>query len=395
MSSMIALGAVLVVAAPTVAEELPVEEGSTKLVYPSKRHIFGTQWFAPIVRRGFDRTVPVSLGAPGIAADQGVLILGTGEGELRGYRLNTGAPLWSVDYQVPFLGPVTVLHGGDAFAVTTSADGTLIAFEITTGEIRWETKLDGESLAPAVRAGDRLLVTTVDNKVSAVAVNNGERLWTSGRPKPTQLTVRGHGAPAVAGETVVAAFSDGYVEAYGVGNGRVRWSRPVALGEGSFTDSDADPTIVDDRVFVGSYSRGVFALGLDDGRTIWTRRGPAITSLAVHDDLLVVGSADGFVWGLQQSDGASRYRVRLPPGSASRMSRSDELIVFASGDAGIVALRGATGEPLQATPLVGRPGGEADVDGEFVATISSRGYVYVMRRGAAGLISSRGNWPGP
>ncbi|MEO0815434.1 MAG: PQQ-binding-like beta-propeller repeat protein, partial [Myxococcota bacterium] len=114
-----------------------------RIFKPSKRHIFGTQWSAPIVRRGFFRVVGDSLGTPGVAEKQGVVIVGTGEGELRGYRLGTGELLWTRDTKVPFLGPVTVIDEGDPFAVATQADGLLLAFEITTGEPRWESQLDG------------------------------------------------------------------------------------------------------------------------------------------------------------------------------------------------------------------------------------------------------------
>lgn len=366
-----------------------------RIFKPSKRHIFGTQWSTPLVRRGVFRVVGDSFGTPGVAAKQGVVIVGTGEGELRGYRLGTGELLWSQDIKVPFLGPVTVIDEGDPFAVTTSADGMLMAVEITSGEPRWQTQLDGQSLAPARVAGDRLLVTTVENKVSALSIETGERLWTAGRPKPTQLTVRGHGAATVFGDTVYAGFSDGYVEAYALQDGRVIWSRPLALGTEDFYDSDADPVVVDGTLFVASYPKGVFALRPADGKTVWSVEAPAVTSLYPYGQLILVGSADGYFWGLKQSDGELAYRVTLPQGNASRVAMSGELAIFTSGDAGLVAIRAVNGEPLQATPLLGRPGGSPAVDGEFVAAISTRGYLYVMRRGAAGLITSRTNWGRP
>ena len=74
---------------------------------------------------------------------------------------------------------------------------------------------------------------------------------------------------------------------------------------------------------------------------------------------------------------------------------SGDLALFTSGDAGLISIRPENGAPLQATPLLGRPGGDPSVDGEFVAAISTRGYLYVMRRGAAGLITSRTNWARP
>ncbi|MEO1483516.1 MAG: PQQ-binding-like beta-propeller repeat protein [Myxococcota bacterium] len=387
--------AVLASSTASADSELTQPGRSPKVFVPSKRHIFGTQWSAPIVRSGYSRTVPVSLGSPGVASAQGVVIVGTGEGELRGYRLASGELLWAKDYKVPFLGPITVLHGGDPFAVTTIADGTLIAFEITNGELRWQTELDGESLAPVRLAGDRLILSTTENKVSAIALTTGERLWTAGRPKATNLSVRGHSAPAVEGDAVFATFSDGYVECYSASEGTTLWSRPLALGGDDFNDSDADPVLIDGTLYVASYSAGVYALSPADGKTVWSQEAPAVTSLTAYNDLVIAGSADGYLWGLAATDGELRYRVTMPPGSASRMYLSDDLLLFTSGDSGLIAMRAGSGEPLQATPLLGRAGGAPDVDGEFVSAISSRGYIYVMRRGAAGWVTSRSNWGRP
>ncbi len=389
------LFAVALAAAPSSGNELTEPSKRPRIFKPSKFHMFGTQWRTPLVRQGVFRVIGESFGTPGVAEKQGIVIVGTGEGELHGYRLGTGELLWGYDVQVPFLGPVTVIDEGDPFAVTTSADGMLIAFEITTGEIRWQTQLDGQSLAPIRIAGDRLLVTTVENKLTALSVESGERLWTAGRPKPTQLTIRGHSAPTVHENAVYAGFSDGYVEAYALQDGRVLWSRPLALGTENFYDSDADPVLIGDMLFVASYPKGVFALRPTDGKTIWSVEAPSVTSLYGFGDLLLVGSADGYFWGLNQSDGALAYRVRFPTGNASRVALSGELALFTSGDAGLVAIRASSGEPVQATPLLGRPGGSPAVDGEFVAAISTRGYLYVMRRGAAGLITSRSNWGRP
>lgn len=356
--------------------------------------VYGTQWHAPIVKSGFEREVSFSFGMPGIAVDEGLLIVGTGEGELRGYRLATGELVWVVDRRIPFLGPVSVIRGDNRFAVTSGADGMLIAFDIRTGSFLWESQLDGQSLAEVVHAGDRLVVTTVENKVSAVALDDGERLWTAGRPKSTELTIHGHGAASVDDGLVFAGFSDGTVEAYALQNGALLWSRSLAREQGGFVDCDADPVVANGRVFMSSYGAGIFALDRNDGRTLWNHEARSVTGIAVYDKLVLAGSADGHLWGLSQNDGQLRYHVGLPRGKASRIRISGDLALFTSGDSGLVVVRAATGQPLQATPLLGLPAGAPEVDGEFAAAISSRGFVYVMRRGSPGLVSSRSNWPG-
>ncbi|MEE8409808.1 MAG: PQQ-binding-like beta-propeller repeat protein, partial [Myxococcota bacterium] len=155
---------------------------------------------------------------------------------------------------------------------------------------------------------------------------------------------------------------------------------------GEFVDADADPVLVDGRLFVASYSDGVFALDPKDGQTIWTRTAPAVTSLAGHDDLILAASADGYVWGLSQREGQLVYRTRLPPGPMSRLVVDQNMVVLTAGDAGLIVLDARTGKPLQAMSFGSALNGDPMWDGDDLALLSSTGYLYKLSRGSRGLV---------
>ncbi len=254
----------------------------------------------------------------------------------------------------------------------------------------WSAKVGADVRAPIQRVGDALLITTVANKVHALNLADGTARWSEGRPAPTSLTVEGHSAATHVAGVVYAAFSDGYVEAYRFEDGARIWSRPLSFSGAEFIDADADPIVADGQLYVASYSDGIFALDLEQGQTVWHRPAPAVTSLAIYDDevssLVIAGSADGYLWALDRSDGELAYRTRMPPGAASRLIVRDRLAVMAAGDNGLLVFDARSGRPLQATALTGSLASDPTWDGDYVAAISDVGYLYLFSLGDPGMI---------
>ncbi len=353
----------------------------------SERTLFALETTVPLVRTGILRSAAVSFGQPAVDEQRGVVIVGTGEGEVRAIRLRDGEVEWTYVHGEPFEGAVTLVDIPEGPAQTRAAvlgsrDGTLLAIDLGSGRKLWSADVTGDVRAPVVRDGDLLLVQTAQNQLLALDLATGKSRWTAGRPAPTRLTVAGHARPLVAQGSVYATFSDGYAEAYSLADGGRLWSRPLSLKGGDFIDADADPQLRRGRLFVGSYSDGVFALDPRDGHTLWSRSGPAVRSLALDDDRLIVGSGDGWVWGLSQADGSAKFRTRLEAGFATRFTVADDLIVFAAGDSGLVVLDSLTGRPIQASGYRVRFHGDAAWSGQTVAMISASGHLYVFRRQA-------------
>ena len=352
--------------------------------------LFGLHWHRPIVRTGRHRTVGESFGKPGIATGAGVVIVGNGEGDVYALRLKDGGAVWRYSYGVPFESAVTIAPFGDdesEQAIIVARDGALLSFNVKTGDILWQAKLNAESRAPATLAGSRLLIATAKNTVYAIDKDSGIIGWQTGRAPSLELSVVGHSAVAVAGNLAIATFSDGYVEAYRLLDGAAQWSQQLSLKGGEFIDADADPVVAGDKVFVASYSDGIYALAKKDGKVLWNRPAPSVTSLVAHRDLLIAGSADGYVWGLSQANGEMLYRTRLRPGALSRMEVRKGLIVFGNGDAGIIVLNAANGRPLQAEAFGDRIAGDPawDSENKHLAVLGSRGEVYALRFGGPPL----------
>jgi outer membrane protein assembly factor BamB len=368
-------------------DELVASNGrQPRRVDASHTEVFSLQWRRPMVRTGMHRTVAFSFGAPGLSKVHHLVIVGSGEGVVRGLSLVNGTEVWRYDHGNPFESSVAILDATsdpngkpDELAILGSRDGFLLALETSTGELRWSQELDGEPRATVRRAGNRIIASTVKNQTVVLDLRTGDVVWSRGRPPPTGLTVTGVARATEQDGVVYAAYSDGYVEAYNLADGSPVWSRPLSVQGGEFVDSDADPILVDGHLVVASYSDGIYALNPADGKTRWKRNAPSVTSLAALDRFVVAASADGYVWGLTARKGEMVYRTRLAPGPITRLRVRDNLVATTAGDSGLVVLDGRSGKPLQASAFGDAFAGDLAWRADDAAFLAASGYLYALR----------------
>ena len=229
------------------------------------------------------------------------------DGDVAAYDSSDGTRLWQVDTGIsisggPGAGYDVVVVGGDG--------GEVVALAGANGEVAWRAPVSSEVLsAPAV--GDGVVVVR-DGKLFGIDANNGDRLWVHDRTVPV-LTLRGTGAPVIAGETVIAGFDSGHLVAVSLANGELLWEAQAATPTGRtelerLVDIDADPAVSDGIVYVASYQGNVAAYELTTGRRGWQREMSSSAGIGVGPSLLFVTDAEGHVWALDRSSGSSPWR---------------------------------------------------------------------------------------
>jgi glucose dehydrogenase/mono/diheme cytochrome c family protein len=83
----------------------------------------------------------------------------------------------------------------------TKGSGDLVALDLASGKVLWDTKLSAAPYGAATVANDLVFTTTFDGKVHAFDRSNGREVWTYQLPTATNATV------AIAGDTLLTAAS--------------------------------------------------------------------------------------------------------------------------------------------------------------------------------------------
>lgn len=143
------------------------------------------------------------------------------------------------------------------------SDGSLVAYDMAARAPRWrqtfragQSRFSDSDSTPMMVAGNMVVMGTYRQGLVALNVENGSVLWRQEGGSLSEFA-------ADAG-TLYVATTDNAVVALDAASGTVRWRREV-------TDEDvvlSNPVVVNDTIWVGEYTRGIYVLSRQTGEFI-------------------------------------------------------------------------------------------------------------------------------
>lgn len=258
-----------------------------------------------------------------------------------------------------------------AYAVTR--DGRLVAWDLDTGRVRWQTAVD-TSLPVAV--GGNLVFVVVPGGVRALRSDSGAVAW--------QSTLPGTVAAPPYWDTgwLILSFAGGDLAAFRAADGGLLWRSPL----GSVAHVAPAPAL--DNLYLGLDDGRTVALSLASGRVLWTREfGGVATGLTALDDQLIVGTSAGALYSVDLVRGHTRWRWRTgAPVVASAVADTTRIYVTAY-DHLLRALDRRSGNLRWRRALPHRPAGSPVLVGDMVLvpSLSTELAAYDAATGAPAL----------
>ena len=242
---------------------------------------------------------------------------------------------------------------GDTLYVATR-DGELIALDRVSGEKLWGFVLESEERDLAlygdpVVSGDTVYVGGYDGTL--YALSTAARRGLEPEEKDSER-VPGHiiGSLVVADDVLLVGSSDGRLYAFDI----VREPHlDLEMRDGFFFETAgmvwSTPTVDDGVVYFGSFDRGVYAVGLEDGVRRWRfpTDGGVPASPLVEDGRLYVGSIDSTFYAIDVETGRAVWR--FDGGGSwywSRAAISGGVVFAPSLDGNLYALDKSSGSLL-------------------------------------------------
>lgn len=228
--------------------------------------------------------------------------------------LTTGVILWETTVAGLFGLPPVAVADGAVFVMTRLFDRTLVALDAGTGDERWAYDGSGvgdpnrlmsgvgiasnENFAPAVAAGV-VYVGSPDGALHAVDAASGTRRWA--------VTVPGVGtggsptSPAIGEGLVYVANNQGTLYAYDAATGAERWTAEIGGNQAT------TPVVADEAVFIGAIlvepPRPDPVQDGQDGNGVAVTATPAAAVTAPASRLVAVGADDGVRRWARELDG--------------------------------------------------------------------------------------------
>ena len=281
--------------------------------------------------------------SPAVVGD--LAYIGSDDGSLWAFDATTGAPVWRDPVGGDVRSSPAVADGRVFFG---SSGGSVYADDALTGARLWAYPIGGNVTAPPLVVGTTVYIGSRGGTFAALDAATGSLLW--------KANPWGMWAGAASSKGIVYVGSEqSKVFAYDAATGALIWSR----GLGARVRST--PSVADGRVFVGTDAGKVVALDADTGRVRWSslaspdptgaviRSSPAVDGGHVFVATAETTPMDGDVVAFNERTGAIDWRADyVADYSTSSPAIANGVLYVGSYDTRMYAIKARSGKLLWA-----------------------------------------------
>jgi outer membrane protein assembly factor BamB len=264
----------------------------------------------------------------------------------------SGNTVWKTDAGVKLSAGAGV---GQGLVLAGSGKGDLLALDQATGQVRWKVTLSSEVTGQLLAVADIVIARTGDGSVHGLSVADGSRKWLYTRNLPA-LSLRGSGGMVVGDSMLYVGFPGGKLVALDASNGAQLWEATVALPRGAtelerVADVMGNPAVDERQVCAVAYQGRVACFDRRNGAPLWVRDTSSNSGLAMDERNVYVTDDKDAVTAYDKTSGRAGWRQ-------DKLARRQVTAPLALGDWVVVADREGVVHVLSAE------------DGSFVARAS-------------------------
>jgi outer membrane protein assembly factor BamB len=278
------------------------------------------------------------------AVVNGVVYIGSFDGNVYALNAGTGAKLWSYTTGSAVYSAPAVVNGVVYFG---SSDGNVYALNAGTGAKLWSYATGSGVYSSPVVVNGVVYIGSYDYKVYALSAGTGAKLWsyTTGNEV--------YSSPAVANGVVYVGSFDGNVYALNANTGAKLWSYSVGQVYSS-------PAVANGVVYIGAGENeavpAVYALNASTGAKLWSYTTGVIllSSPAVANGVVYIGSTAnsidvynvGYVYALNANTGAELWSYTTGGWVDSSPAVANGVVYIGADDKNLYAFNASTGKKL-------------------------------------------------
>lgn len=249
----------------------------------------------------------------------GTLFVVDTQGTVHAFDATSGARRWEHKVEVVSDLRTSTFGGGASYfegkVYATNGAGNVIALDAQTGAELWRVRPAGPLRGSPTVAFNAVYVMTTDNQIHALNIADGTPIWDKAAASGPS-GVFGVAAPAAGQGTVIAGYSSGELVAYRYENGRDLWSDALARTSistqvGTLTDVDADPIIDNGRVYALGQGGRMAAYELVTGQRLWELSLAGISTPAIAGEWVFTLTDDARLLAIARTTGRVRWITQL------------------------------------------------------------------------------------
>lgn len=247
----------------------------------------------------------------GVGADNDTVAVGTDKGEVLAFDAS-GKPKWTARVTTEIMAPPRV---ADGFVVVFVGDGSIHAFNAADGSKKWVSQRVAPTLTVRNYAGGTstrggLFIGTAGGRLLAIDITTGIIGWDSTVANPKGATELERIAdvtslPVIDGNQVCAVAYQGRVACFEITRGTLNWSRDISSLAGVAADNR--------NIYVTDDKGAVHALDRSTGASVWKQDLLAARKIGgpqALGEFVAVVDVEGYLHLLSATNGAYVGRLQ-------------------------------------------------------------------------------------
>ncbi len=342
---------------------------------PTKdERFFKVAWAKNLDSDYMSGNLPIGLGAPRVFND--IVYMGSTDGLMSAYDIETGRVLWSVQDNTELGGPAEFFKDHIVYGGLT---GRLFVRHYLTGKLKYAIDLAAPIESAPVYYNERLIVYLRGHQIVHLDAETGKVLWVYKRAVPVTTTLQRTTKPLILGNKIILGFADGFVGALSMDEGILLWETKI-VENSKFVDVDLNPILAGGMIITGSPSGELKAINPDNGAVARSYGLSVMAHPLLKGEQLVLGTNDGEVV-LMNVNGDVLKRAQISKQPVSAVMWWKDTIVAASFDGYLWAIDPLTMKVIDSFALgytYSSIFSDLVVQEDFMAIYSSRNRLYLF-----------------
>ena len=242
-----------------------------------------------------------------------------GDNDFNIYSLNlkTGKSDWKTklekekDENVPFIGGFA-LHKN--LLIVTTGLGNIYALDSKDGKVVWRKNFLAQFSRPPLIYNGIIFVVSDDNQTFSLNISKGQLIWTHAG-NLEEVSIIGGSKPVAFENMIIVSYSSGEVYALNAKDGTLLWFDNVTSGnyfnKSSLNDIQSPLSIVDDKLFVPSFSDKFIVYELSNGNEVWSIQLSSLNPIVISGETIYLIDTSGRLLCLNKSSGKLLWAVQL------------------------------------------------------------------------------------
>ena len=285
---------------------------------------------------------------------------------------------------LPFIGGFALYKKN---LLVTTGLGNIYSINAENGQVLWKKKLLVQFSRPPLVYKEKIIVISDDNQTFSLDIKNGDLIW-SHVGNLEEVSIIGGSKPVIQNNIVIVTYSSGEIYALDHSDGTLIWFDNITSGnffnKSALNDIQSPISIVDNKVFVPSFSDKFIVYELGNGNKIWNLKLSSINPIVISGRSIYLIDTTGRLLCVDINKGKLLWAVQL------KISKDGEEISWYGPllSSNKLLLGNSDGQVISISPFTGRLLSKLDLSEELVASpihlgdqvilISKKGTLFIL-----------------